>query len=76
MKIYFNLLELKESVGIFNYSFIPGTVNKISLQNTLQFYAFCTPLKRIIRDKEATRFTREMAESLLTNDPKGRPSKE
>ncbi|RNA03056.1 hypothetical protein BpHYR1_006049, partial [Brachionus plicatilis] len=26
----------------------------------------------IIRDKEATRFTREMAESLLTNDPKGR----
>ncbi|RNA19705.1 hypothetical protein BpHYR1_040319 [Brachionus plicatilis] len=24
-----------------------GAVNKISLQNTLQFYAFCTPLKSI-----------------------------
>ncbi|RNA40297.1 hypothetical protein BpHYR1_017906 [Brachionus plicatilis] len=28
MKIYFYLLELKESAGIFNYSFIPGTSAK------------------------------------------------
>ncbi|RMZ94001.1 hypothetical protein BpHYR1_015845 [Brachionus plicatilis] len=31
-----------------NFFFLKSKVNKISLQNTLQFFAFCTPLKIIL----------------------------